>query len=115
MPPRVYLLWADRVSFDLPDVQGRQLGLQSSLDPLLNLELNVRCDPAGVRLVRDRALAGGIAACARLRQIDTYFVLATGRLKRRQTAPAAGFDRSASSAMIPPAGMPTNRSQRRRE
>lgn len=59
-----------------------------SAPPARNLELKVRCREPDLDGVRRRAEAAGIGAFRRLRQVDTYFAVAKGRLKLRQIVAA---------------------------
>jgi adenylate cyclase class IV len=55
-----------------------------------NLELKVRCSPSELLAIRKRAERTNIGPFSRLRQVDTYFAVAHGRLKLREITSADG-------------------------
>ncbi|MEA2511825.1 MAG: hypothetical protein QOJ59_1312 [Thermomicrobiales bacterium] len=55
-----------------------------------NLELKVRCPPGDLSIVRERAQQFGVSPFVHLRQVDTYFAVAHGRLKLREISPSEG-------------------------
>jgi adenylate cyclase class IV len=55
-----------------------------------NLEIKLRCDEPALAEVRQRAIRAGASPFTTLRQVDTYFVVATGRLKLRENEETDG-------------------------